>query len=129
MSEANLAVDINKLPVVNDVDDVNYAEVKETSGVTHKKAFASVLNRLSQGQASNTDALDKSLKENLDCVSDCLNKWKEGEETLVDLMDLLPKKEINQLRSAIMGMMDEDIRNIELLRIQKERLKRGGKVA
>lgn len=74
------------------------------------------------------DASDNSV-DPIDKLQECLNKWKAGEEKLVNIMDSLPMDNLKNLRKLVSSMLESDIQAVDNFRVQRERLKRGGNIA
>jgi len=82
------------------------------------------------GRGNNQEPILKStLESTLESLQKSVSKWKQGEEKLVDLMSILPKKNLQELRNLVARLIETDLKSVDSLRIQQERLKRGGKVA
>lgn len=102
------------------VMEIRGSEQESIKKVTENKLVGDDVN---QGNNENT------LESNLDSLQKSVSKWKQGEEKLVDLMSLLPRKNVQELRNLVASLIETDLKSVDSLRIQQERLKRGGKVA
>lgn len=104
-------------------------DTKETKEMGNITSPSDDLTQDIQSEVVNCSDSDDSFGDKLDKLSKSLKNWENGEEKVVNLMNLLPKKNVQDLRNLVCGLIEQDIKSVESLRIQQERLKRGGKVA